>query len=167
MVRSEPHPTIPSLAKGNPALLRAIFPIAPPPGRAVHHDGPQPAISVASRGGVLTGLPLNTLSSTQGPWNRCRHIHLTEEGEQLVGIAEQILDLSEQASSTRASPSSPATLSGVVRLSAPHSFARLFLSEPIQQLMAEHPDLNIDLILEDSISELVNERVIYLIQFLV
>ncbi|MFM2477917.1 LysR family transcriptional regulator [Celerinatantimonas sp. MCCC 1A17872] len=90
-----------------------------------------------------------------------RHIKLTEEGTGLVSLAEQVLKLTEKMNARGSSFDKVTSeqLKGTVRLSAPHSFARLFLLEPIKMLMQKHPQLSIDLVLEDSLSKLIEEGI--------
>ncbi|MDC0612099.1 LysR family transcriptional regulator [Vibrio sp.] len=88
-----------------------------------------------------------------------RNIKLTEEGHQMVRYVEQMLDLSELISRPGSSGLNDHNLKGVVRVTAPHSFARLFLQRPLQILMKDHPELTIDLLLEDGISKIVEEEI--------
>ena len=87
-----------------------------------------------------------------------RHIKLTEEGEQMRQLAQQMLDLAELMSGSH-DAAGGADLRGTVRIAAPSSFARLFLQAPITRLMREHPELSIDLILDDGITQMVREGV--------
>ncbi|MBF9000623.1 MULTISPECIES: LysR family transcriptional regulator [Vibrio] len=88
-----------------------------------------------------------------------RHIKLTEEGHQMVRYVEQLLDLSELISRSDTDPDDTSNLKGLVRVTAPHSFARIFLLKPVQLLMETHPELTIELILEDKLSKIVEEEI--------
>jgi len=87
-----------------------------------------------------------------------RHIALTEEGRALEALAMKALDLAELMTDRRKQGEKLA-VSGTVRITAPHSFARLFLLQPIQELQEQHPQLSIDLQLADSITPLVKEGI--------
>jgi len=89
-----------------------------------------------------------------------RHIRLTDDGQRLIAMAEQVVELAERMSgATRAAVADEADLEGFVRLSAPHSFARVFLLEPIAGLLREHPELCIELLLDDGLTPLVKEGI--------
>lgn len=88
-----------------------------------------------------------------------RQIRLTEEGHQMVSQAEQLVDLSESMSRPKYHKFSQTSLKGRVRISAPHSLARLFLVEPLKELIESHPEIMIDLILEDTISRIIEEEI--------
>lgn len=87
-----------------------------------------------------------------------RQVKLTEEGREFLQTTEKLLGLAESLSAKKYAISE-AALSGIVRIASPHSFARLFLLKPICELMQAHPGLIIELILEDSLTELVREGV--------
>ncbi len=88
-----------------------------------------------------------------------RHIAITQEGKELLALAEKALDLTELMSSTRNDAQHSPALSGTVRITSPHSFARVFLLKPLQRLQAHHPQLTLELLLDDGITELVQEGI--------
>jgi DNA-binding transcriptional LysR family regulator len=88
-----------------------------------------------------------------------RHITMTEEGKELLALAEKTLDLTELMTAPRHSDQQHEELRGTVRITAPHSFARVFLLQPIQQIHMDYPHLTIELLLEDHITELVQEGI--------
>ncbi len=88
-----------------------------------------------------------------------RHVSLTEEGQELLLLSEKMLDLSELISTPSQLDSNPRSLEGRVRISAPHSFARVFLVEAIQKITRDQPLLTVDLILEDGLTKLTKEGV--------
>jgi len=88
-----------------------------------------------------------------------RHIKLTEEGQQMVQQVEQLVDLSELISRPKSGTLNPTSLKGRVRITSPHSFARLYLIEPLKQLMETHPEISIDLLLDDSVTKIVEEEI--------
>ncbi|WP_221794530.1 LysR family transcriptional regulator [Oceanobacter mangrovi] len=87
-----------------------------------------------------------------------RHIAITEEGRELLQLAEQTLDLAELMTSSRASDDRQA-IQGQVRIGAPHSFARVFLLQPIRMLHQQFPGLTIELLLDDQLTPLVREGI--------
>lgn len=88
-----------------------------------------------------------------------RHVSLTAEGKEFLELSEKILDLTELMGTPADSDRNMTQLKGTVRISAPHSFARLFLVDPIQHITQEHPNLSIELILEDSLTNLTKEGI--------
>jgi len=88
-----------------------------------------------------------------------RHIKLTEEGHQMVHHVEQLVDLSELISRPKSGILNRTSLKGRVRITAPHSFARLYLIEPLKQLMESHPEISIDLLLDDSVTKIIEEEI--------
>jgi len=87
-----------------------------------------------------------------------RHIAVTEEGKELLLLAEKTLDLAELMTVPRYGDRQT-ELKGIVRITAPHSFARVFLLEPLQRIYETSPQLSIELLLEDKLTELVQEGI--------
>jgi len=87
-----------------------------------------------------------------------RHIAMTEEGKELLLLARKTLDLTESMTSRQRQPTE-ASISGTVRIAAPHSFARVFLLQPISQLHQQYPSLSIELILDDQLTPLVRDGI--------
>ncbi|MAK90964.1 MAG: hypothetical protein CMI13_06990 [Oleibacter sp.] len=88
-----------------------------------------------------------------------RHIALTDEGRELLALAEKTLDLAELMTAPHLDSQQHTELRGHVRITAPHSFARVFLLQPLKQIHATYPHLTVELLLEDNITELVQEGI--------
>jgi len=88
-----------------------------------------------------------------------RHIAVTDEGRELLALAEKTLDLTELMAAPRQNDPHAVALQGRVRITAPHSFARVFLLPALVQLNREHPGLTLDLHLADSLTPLVKEGI--------
>ncbi|WP_448554907.1 LysR family transcriptional regulator [Thalassotalea montiporae] len=82
-----------------------------------------------------------------------RKVSLTDEGETLLPIAEEILANVDMARSSvgsgRLAPS------GTLRITAPASFGRMHIMPGLSGFMAQYPKLKIDLRLSDNIVDLV------------
>lgn len=86
-----------------------------------------------------------------------RQLTLTESGQDFYGHCTRILDaLDEAESSVRRDDTQ---LRGTLRISATATFGRLFILPFLWDFLAEHPQLNIDMILEDRYVDLVKEGV--------
>ncbi|MGB1092969.1 MAG: LysR family transcriptional regulator, partial [Oceanobacter sp.] len=88
-----------------------------------------------------------------------RHVVLTEEGRELLNLAQQTLDLAESMSAPRYADLQPEEVRGTVRITAPYSFARVFLSRPLRNIQESFPNLTLELILEDTLTHLVREGI--------
>lgn len=88
-----------------------------------------------------------------------RHIAMTEEGKELLALAQQTLDLTELMTAPRHQDVKPEELRGTVRITAAHSFARLFLLEPLAHIHRQYPNLSVELLLDDNITQLVREGI--------
>ncbi|MEC9261764.1 MAG: LysR family transcriptional regulator [Pseudomonadota bacterium] len=88
-----------------------------------------------------------------------RHVKLTEEGHKLVAVASKIIDLSEEISRPAPGNRAGVNYEGTVRIATAHSFARRFLSQPIAAILAAHPALTIDLVLDDGLSQLIQQGI--------
>jgi len=88
-----------------------------------------------------------------------RQISVTDEGRELLELAEKTLDLAELMAAPRGPRAADDALRGRVRITAPHSFARVFLIEPVRALILQHPALALDLQLADSLTPLVKEGI--------
>ena len=84
-----------------------------------------------------------------------RQVHLTEAGERYVQQARQILadidDMESQAGDYQSSPR------GLLRISAPVSFASLHMAEPLVAFRRRHPAVGIDLQLNDRKVDIIDE----------
>lgn len=86
-----------------------------------------------------------------------RRVGLTPAGEDLLARAPALLDdldlmLSDMTEGTRG-------LSGVLRISAPVTFGETTLTEMLRRFAAPHPDLTIDLRLDDAHVDLASEGI--------
>lgn len=82
-----------------------------------------------------------------------RRVSLTEEGLAFFHHAEDVLSSVEAAkASVGAGSESP---SGTLRVAAPASFGRMHLIPALKEFTQQHPNLNIDLMLSDTIIDLV------------
>ena len=86
-----------------------------------------------------------------------RSLTLTEDGRDLLGHARRVLDAVEEAEGSvgrrRAGPG------GLVRLAAPASFGRLYVATKMRRLLERYPDLQVELHMSDTVSDLVTEGV--------
>ncbi len=84
-----------------------------------------------------------------------RQVSLTPDGERLYRRCERVLaeveDLQAEAAGTRAAPS------GVIRIDAPITYGRRILMPLLAGLMHRHPQLQLDLRLQDAHADLVRE----------
>lgn len=98
---------------------------------------------------------LETHLATQLLSRTTRSLSLTEAGAEFLLSAERVLDALEQAES---SASRRATeLSGTLRITAPMSFGTLHLAPLMSRFVEQHPELKVDLSLNDSIVDLVHD----------
>lgn len=84
-----------------------------------------------------------------------RQVSLTPDGERLYRRCERVLaeveDLQAEAAGTRAAPS------GVIRIDAPLAYGRRILMPPMARLLQRHPQLQLDLRLQDAYADLVRD----------
>lgn len=84
-----------------------------------------------------------------------RQVSLTPDGERLYRRCERVLaeveDLQAEAAGTRAAPS------GTIRIDAPIAYGRRILMPLIARLLHCHPQLQLDLRLQDAYADLVRE----------
>lgn len=84
-----------------------------------------------------------------------RKLSLTEAGEayyrDVVQVLAQLDDLDATISDRTAAPR------GILRVSAPRNFGEQLLVEPLFDFVAQHPDVTLDLRLEDRMVDLVDE----------
>lgn len=83
-----------------------------------------------------------------------RSISLTPEGDVFLPFAKTLLGASEAAKVTL--KASAGTASGVLKVTAPTVFGQAVIMPLIPQLLAEHPALQVDLHLSDSIVDIVS-----------
>jgi DNA-binding transcriptional LysR family regulator len=83
-----------------------------------------------------------------------RRLRPTAEGEAFLPHAERVLAAAAEAEAALA-PRAPGSLSGLLRLTAPATFGRKVLAPILGRLLAEHPALRLDLLLTDTVLDLV------------
>lgn len=83
-----------------------------------------------------------------------RSVSLTPEGEVFLPFSKTLLGASEAAKVTLRA--NAGTASGVLKVTAPTVFGQTVIMPLIPQLLAEHPALQIDLLLSDSIVDIVS-----------
>ena len=86
-----------------------------------------------------------------------RSLTLTDDGRDLLGHAARVLDALEEAET--AVGKRRGSVSGLVRLSVPVTFGRLYLAPWIGRLLVAHPALEIDLLLNDAPADLVADGI--------
>ncbi|OEC33775.1 LysR family transcriptional regulator [Pseudomonas sp. 21C1] len=87
-----------------------------------------------------------------------RQIHITAFGEQLARDAARTLERFEQLF-RQAGSNADHGLAGRVGITAPHAVGRLFLLRFLQPLLAEHPDLQVELRLDDQVTDSVDAQI--------
>jgi DNA-binding transcriptional LysR family regulator len=86
-----------------------------------------------------------------------RSVSLTAEGEAFLPYAQTMLEAEEAARATVAPDQ--ATAHGVLKITSPAVFGRTVIAPLIPQLLAEHPDLKIDLHLSDHIVDIAGSGI--------
>jgi len=86
-----------------------------------------------------------------------RSLTLTDDGRDLLNHAMRVLEALDEAET--AVGRRRGTVAGIVRLSVPVTFGRLHLVGRLGRLMAANPALEIDLVLSDSLPDLVSEGI--------
>ncbi|MBU8541309.1 LysR family transcriptional regulator [Falsiroseomonas tokyonensis] len=82
-----------------------------------------------------------------------RRLRATAEGEAFLPHVERILAATAEAEA--ALPGGSGALSGTLRLTAPATFGRKVLAPVMAELLAAHPGLRLDLLLTDTVLDLV------------
>lgn len=83
-----------------------------------------------------------------------RSVSLTPEGEVFLPFSKTLLEASEAAKVTLKTNAGTAT--GVLKVTAPTVFGQAVIMPIIPELLAEHPALQVDLLLSDSIVDIVS-----------
>jgi DNA-binding transcriptional LysR family regulator len=86
-----------------------------------------------------------------------RRMTPTDAGQHFYERARRILDEADEA--WGAARGEGAALSGRLRVCAPVTFARINMVPHVGQFMAEHPDLKLDLVLDDRNVDLITENI--------
>lgn len=86
-----------------------------------------------------------------------RSLTLTDEGRDLLVHANRVLEALEEAET--AVGRLRGTVAGTVRMSVPATFGRLYLAPRLGELLAAHPALEIELLLNDGLADLVSDGI--------
>lgn len=86
-----------------------------------------------------------------------RSLTLTDDGRDLLVHATRVLDSLQEAET--AVGRRRGTVSGMVRLSVPVIFGRLYLTPRIGRLLEAHPALELDILFNDGLADLVAEGI--------
>jgi DNA-binding transcriptional LysR family regulator len=86
-----------------------------------------------------------------------RNLTLTDDGKDLLVHASRVLESLQEAET--AVGRRRGTVAGMVRLSVPVIFGRLYLTPRIGQLLAAHPALELDVLFNDGLADLVAEGI--------
>ncbi|WP_193175832.1 LysR family transcriptional regulator [Oricola nitratireducens] len=92
-----------------------------------------------------------------------RSLTLTDEGVEFLGYARAAIEAVDEA--VEQSRGREGHVTGVLRMTASASFARMHLVPRLRLLGARYPDLRIDLILQDSIVDMVGQGLDLAIRF--
>ncbi len=84
-----------------------------------------------------------------------RSLTLTEDGRDLLGHARLVLDT--VAETEAAIGRRRGTASGLVRLSCPTVFGRVYIAPRIGALLERHPELSVELCIEDDVVDMVQQ----------
>jgi DNA-binding transcriptional LysR family regulator len=86
-----------------------------------------------------------------------RKLSLTEVGERVYAVSRNVRDSAELA--REAAHTHQGTVEGTLRVTAPVGLGRTYLVPLARDLMAQHPRLEVALLLSDSYMDLVEERI--------
>jgi DNA-binding transcriptional LysR family regulator len=86
-----------------------------------------------------------------------RSLALTEDGRDLLDHARRVLDAVEDAEA--AVGRRHAAPGGLVRLATPSAFGRLYVAPRMNRLLERYPELSIELIMSDEVSDLVADGI--------
>jgi DNA-binding transcriptional LysR family regulator len=86
-----------------------------------------------------------------------RSLALTEDGRDLLGHARRVLDSVEEAEASVGRRH--ALPGGLVRLGTSSTFGRLYVAPRISRLLERYPDLSIDLLMTDAVTDLVADGI--------
>jgi DNA-binding transcriptional LysR family regulator len=86
-----------------------------------------------------------------------RSLTLTDEGRDLLVHANRVLETLEEAET--AVGRLRGTVAGTVRMSVPATFGRLYLAPRLGELLAVHPALEIELLLNDGLADIVSDGI--------
>jgi DNA-binding transcriptional LysR family regulator len=86
-----------------------------------------------------------------------RQVTLTEAGAEYFARAQAILASLEEADDLAGSHHSGAR--GLLRVSAPVAFARLYIAPHLAALQQRHPGLELELVVSDAVSDMVGEAI--------
>lgn len=86
-----------------------------------------------------------------------RHVTLTDPGQHYYDRTRPLLE--EMEAADRELGRSTQDISGLIRISAASTFGRLYVLPLIPELVAHHPGLRVDMVLSDSMRDMVEDRI--------
>jgi DNA-binding transcriptional LysR family regulator len=86
-----------------------------------------------------------------------RKVTLTDQGQRYYERIKPLVDEMQVADSELTSSS--LDVSGLVRIAAPSTFGRLHVLPLIPELLSRHPGLRVDLVLSDTVRDMVEDRI--------
>ena len=86
-----------------------------------------------------------------------RSISLTPEGEEFLTYARSIIELADTA--LGAISHSGSGVAGTLKVTCPHVFGRVVLMPILKALLRSNPALNVELLMTDSVMDIVEEGV--------
>lgn len=85
-----------------------------------------------------------------------RALSLTDAGKEILKQAESVREL--LADTQRLAQSYHSTPKGLLRITSPSLFGKLYIQDAVSQFMAQYPDTHIKLVLEDRRADIIGER---------
>jgi DNA-binding transcriptional LysR family regulator len=92
-----------------------------------------------------------------------RSVTLTQQGQRYYDLTRALIGELDEADNEMTS--STLAISGLIRIATPATFGRLFVLPLIPEILALHPGLRIDLVLSDTLRDLVEDRIDLAIRF--
>ncbi|MDN2663213.1 LysR family transcriptional regulator [Psychromonas sp. 14N.309.X.WAT.B.A12] len=85
-----------------------------------------------------------------------RALSLTDAGKEILKQAESVREL--LANTQRLAESYHSTPKGLLRVTSPSLFGKMYIQDAVTQFMAEYPETHIKLVLEDRRADIIGER---------
>ena len=124
---------------------------------AIELDVPFDVVDEMTQGSVVVPAALEDELGVRLMQRTTRSVSLTPEGEAVLPFAATMLEAAEAGRAVIAPSTSGAT--GLLRVTATASFGRTIIMPLIPQLLAENPGLHIDLLLTDTMVDIVSTGV--------
>ncbi len=86
-----------------------------------------------------------------------RRVTLTEAGAIYLPLCEDLLSALDEADATASSLGGKPT--GLLRIAAPTTFARLHLTDTLPEFLSRYPDIRLDVVYSDTYVDVVEERI--------